>query len=408
MASDKELASDGVEEQNQGSLDQKSLLAICVAIIAGLLVTLVFGAQAKSFQSFATVAAFGTVTASASLLVGGLVGFLFGIPRRLQLEQADSAKARARSDDEGDKNSRSLYGANTNLEQISDWLTKILVGVGLTQIGQIGTLFGNLGDTAAEAMPDFTATKPFFIATIIHFTVSGFLLGYLWTRLYLGRALTEAERTSSLKKKLDRYEQDARALRLAAQQLSVDVAGHPDPVDLSAAIKSASPAARSHIFYRAQDQRWRNWRDELNKPMMEYTIPIFQSLVESDNEQRYHANYGQLGFALKDQRKPDWKAAETNLSRAIAIRGAAQQDNSRYYELNRAICRIMLDQAFNQNKATPNEIQSAIMADLEIAIGDEWIKSWVGSEPAIAAWLKLNKLSLDLSREPPARSRARP
>ena len=67
MASDKELASDGTDEQNQGSLDQKALLAICVAIIAGLLVTLVFGAQAKSFQSFATVAAFGTVTASASL-----------------------------------------------------------------------------------------------------------------------------------------------------------------------------------------------------------------------------------------------------------------------------------------------------------------------------------------------------
>jgi len=29
------------------------------------------------------------------------------------------------------------YSGNTNLEQISDWLTKILVGVGLTQLREI-------------------------------------------------------------------------------------------------------------------------------------------------------------------------------------------------------------------------------------------------------------------------------
>ena len=53
---------------------------------------------------------------------------------------------------------------------------------------------------------------------------------------------------------------------------------------------------------------------------MERTIPIFRALITSDTEKRYHANFAQLGFALKDQRKPAWSEAEEALSRAIAIR----------------------------------------------------------------------------------------
>jgi len=390
-------APNGTDGQEHSS--RRALLVIGAIVVAGLLVTVVYALQASSFQSFASIAAFGMATAGASLLVGGLIGLLFGIPRTLQQQEPEPGK---RSEDEETRGS-ALYSPNTNLEQISDWLTKILVGVGLTQIGQINNVLGEIGDVAARGMGDFTGSKPFSIAMIIYFTLGGFLLGYLWTRLYLGRALTAAD-TYSLKKKLDRFEQDARALRAVADQLSGE-AKRPTQVELEAAIKAASPEARSHIFYRAQYQRWRNWQNDFTKPIMERTIPVFRALVASDVENEYHANYGELGYALKDQRQPDWEGAEQALSRAISIRGekaGAKEPAYYYYEINRAICRIMRDQAFHHEKPTAKEAQSAIAADIKAGIQDYWVRSWAKDYPAIAKWLKINKLDLGDPRLSPS------
>jgi hypothetical protein len=374
-------------EGQEGS-SRTALLAIGVVVAAGLLIIALYGFQAPSFRSFCSIAGFGVAAAGASLLVGGLAGLLFGIPRRLQ-QELNSAK---RPDDEGSSGS-ALYGANTNLEQISDWLTKILVGVGLTQISQINKALSEIGDVAAKGMGDFAGSKAFSIAIIVYFTLGGFLLGYLWTRLYLGRALTAAD-TYSLKKRLDRFEQDARALRAAAEQLSDDPAHRPTQEELQAAINAASPEARSHIFYRAQYQRWRNWRDEFTKPIMERTIAIFRALAASDRENEYHANYGELGYALKDQRKPDWKGAEEALSRAIAIRGETPAAKEAAYELNRAICRIMLDEFFHQEQPTSKQNRSAIETDIKAGIEDEWAWGWAKDHPVIVKWLRLNKVDI--------------
>jgi hypothetical protein len=392
----------GEQEQDEGRdgqddrfLDRRALIAICATGIVGFLIILIYGLQATSFQSFASIAGFGMAMAGASLLLGGLVGLLFGIPRSLQQEHAEPAKKNAKSEEEEreDTRSRALYGANTNLEQISDWLTKILVGVGLTQIGKIGEVLGDIGDVASEGMGGFVGSKPFSIAMTVYFTISGFLLGYLWTRLYLGRALTAAERTQSLKKRLDKFEQDARALRLAEQQLFGDDTKLPAQAELDAAMKTASSVALSHIFYRAADQRTRNWEDD--KPMMERTIPIFRFLAASDVRRQFHRNYGQLGYALKDQRKPDWVAAEQALSTAIRIRGESKDGAWLAYEYNRAICRIALDQAFGQDKPSPKEAKSGIVADIKMAIEDEWILTWAETEPIVTKWLKINKLTLN-------------
>ena len=43
---------------------------------------------------------------------------------------------------------------NTNLEQISDWLTKIIVGVGLVEIWAVIEWFDDIGTTAGPAIWD--------------------------------------------------------------------------------------------------------------------------------------------------------------------------------------------------------------------------------------------------------------
>ena len=106
------------------------------------------------------------------IATGALVGFLFAVPRVNPLVP-----------------SRSALVANTNIEQVSDWLTKILVGVGLINFRQIGGFIDGLAvdlsqSLATQAAP---ASKSFALSLIVYFFVVGLIQGYLLTRLFLSR-----------------------------------------------------------------------------------------------------------------------------------------------------------------------------------------------------------------------------
>jgi hypothetical protein len=120
----------------------------------------------------------GAIVFAAAFGVGALIGFLFGIPRRLQREGAEPVPG-------------ATLAVNTNLEQISDWLTKIIVGVGLVEIGEIA---GGL-DTIAEsvALGDQASANSFALGLIIYSLFDGFLLSYVWTRLELSSQLALAD-----------------------------------------------------------------------------------------------------------------------------------------------------------------------------------------------------------------------
>ena len=59
------------------------------------------------------------------------------------------------------------YRVNTNLEQISDWLTKILVGVGLVQLGAIIDSLGDLADFLGPALGNDVTGPPFAVALVV-------------------------------------------------------------------------------------------------------------------------------------------------------------------------------------------------------------------------------------------------
>jgi len=116
-----------------------------------------------------------------------LIGFLFGIPRVLQGEDNRQAKYAQR--------------VNTNLEQISDWLTKIIVGLGLVQLQTVPEHLAKAATWMAQSFAPSaasTATVPsdaisFAGAFIIFFSVLGFFSGYLSTRLFLALAFFRAD-----------------------------------------------------------------------------------------------------------------------------------------------------------------------------------------------------------------------
>jgi hypothetical protein len=177
-----------VQRPSQEATRQQNLRTTWLALfswLSGAIAAMVIHAWSGDNrpEMFHVVSASLTI-AAASSSVGMLLGFLFGIPRSLQ-DGAPNPSASAGAD-----NARSKLRVNTNLEQISDWLTKILVGVGLTQLREIGPRMWALAGSLAVAMGGNT---PVALGVVVNFSIWGFFVGYLLTRLFLATAFSLAD-----------------------------------------------------------------------------------------------------------------------------------------------------------------------------------------------------------------------
>ena len=377
--------------------DRSWMVTLTAVIVLGVLIIISF---AFATERPITTLGVGFLLAGACVLAGALLGFLFGIPRALQRNDTPTTP------EERAANARreSQYGVNTNLEQISDWLTKILVGVGLTQVGNLWDAAKTTAATFAPALGGGAGGTAVAIGILFYFPIAGFLFGYLWTRLFLAGALARADRSAAgfsaelaqIKLRVTAQEEqpqlDAAALSLVQQYLSQERNELLSPEKVKEAIAKASPSVKVQIFYQAQKVRRENWAEMQNKPVMERTIPVFEALTDDGKEVRFHKNYGQLGFALKDKRSPDYEKAIQALSKAIEYRGDWRQGWI-IYEFNRAVCRICLDPNFPK-KPSSAENRKRIVDDLRVAALATEIHSWFDMPP-VDAWMKLNKLTLD-------------
>lgn len=125
----------------------------------------------------------GSLAALAAFAAGGLVGVLFGVPHSAEKSTTSTG-------------SGSAWGLlpNTSLDQISDWLTKILVGVGLTQLYGIPS---KLQALASYLAPVFGGTSTdaaagFGLTVVISSSVLGFIAAWVWMRLLLSVDLAQA------------------------------------------------------------------------------------------------------------------------------------------------------------------------------------------------------------------------
>jgi hypothetical protein len=123
--------------------------------------------------------------ATACLIAGGALGFLFGIPKSVQ-GQAPAATGKVRP--------QPAYAqkVNTSLEEVSDWLTKLLLGIGLVQLQKVPGLLRSYSKVINADSGVLANSEGFGIAIIVFFSILGFLGFYLMTRLFLQRALGEA------------------------------------------------------------------------------------------------------------------------------------------------------------------------------------------------------------------------
>jgi hypothetical protein len=110
------------------------------------------------------------LTALAAFMVGALVGFLSGIPMAVSVEAPVPAGSNSNA-------APRLYRPNNTLQQVSDWLLKLLLGAGLAQLANLYLV----GESLAPLVGDATAA----MVICFLFAVVGFFFGYVVTAFYL-------------------------------------------------------------------------------------------------------------------------------------------------------------------------------------------------------------------------------
>jgi hypothetical protein len=172
------------------SIGDASRVIFLLWLVSGIgLVSLLLPAGARVSQDdwagALIVIGSGLFLAGASVLAGALVGFLFGVPRRQEAEAPLPQESKSSLES-------APYRPNTNLEQISDWLTKIMVGIGLTQIPTIVGFFQELGKNAGPAFGQTPSGEIIAISIVIHYLLVGFFQGFLLAYLWLPGAFFRA------------------------------------------------------------------------------------------------------------------------------------------------------------------------------------------------------------------------
>jgi CheY-like chemotaxis protein len=131
---------------------------------------------------------------------GMLLGFLFAIPRILPAGAIIAPARPHNANGNGKRETDTGPGAgsvlshpshspseiNSNLVEVSDWLTKIIVGVGLVELKHLPTAARGVADYIAPSLglaPSMAA--PVAGGIMLFYSVLGFLIGYLLTRIYL-------------------------------------------------------------------------------------------------------------------------------------------------------------------------------------------------------------------------------
>jgi tetratricopeptide (TPR) repeat protein len=277
---------------------------------------------------------------SLACLGSGLFGgFLFGIPKVLQDDGKNTA-------------TRSIYGqlVNNNLVEVSDWLCKIIVGVGLIELRDVPEGVDRLAAALARDLgPGFS--HAYAGGLIVYFVAIGFLSGYLLTRLFLATQFRLADLEALGAEK--QVEADLmRAIRIEqAISRGKHALDSKDPelikraVDPLVEVRGYSPGHRSASIvlgrlYRALNQ-WKEALDVLNSAL-DHT-PASRANDRADLLYQY-ACYEVLMAADPNQTKRDelLKDAFEKLRESVSIK----RDNAAMAKLDEDFSSVRADDRF--------------------------------------------------------------
>jgi hypothetical protein len=331
---------------------QQTLRKLMLFVIMGIMAVLFNAIRHEHWMQglVSRAVGFGILIAGSAFIVGVLFGFLFGFPGRYSTSRSSGSQAASQSSSDqsvaSGRQSRSfLY--NTNLEEISDWLTKVIPGASLVELNKLPPLIFKLSEYMAKAVEpqnglnstSIPYNAPVTTAILGYFSCCGLLYGYIYTKY---------EETETSQEPYD----DAPAVDAVDRWLHQPPGPNDNQarVDMMNAIKAASTATKVRIFLQAE-----NYRKASTEDVNERSLPIFQALVEADTQEVFHRNRSQYAFALmgrkKDPKNPDddWRRALDLLHDAIRIRDQSRDPGWQEYEEARDAC----ERHLNPNSKQP-------------------------------------------------------
>lgn len=154
----------------------KGLIILILGGIAAVIIALFFSYfKLKSGWLLASNIGLSLLISGAAFSLGGLTGFIFGVPSFSETE-------------------KKKLKYNDNLLEVSDWLTKIIIGVGLVELKQIPAFLYRISLKFNLGFED-PYNSILVIAILVHFSCVGFLALYFWTRTGITLILHETDET---------------------------------------------------------------------------------------------------------------------------------------------------------------------------------------------------------------------
>jgi CheY-like chemotaxis protein len=282
---------------------QSARRILIAALAVELVLPILFAAQAGSPPQFLTEAAVGLAAVGGAVATGGLFGFVFGIPRLLQ-----DARPPTRSDEAASRSGDrpAPYAGNTSLEQISDWLTKILVGVGLTQLANIPAGLESIGEFVGSGLGGLPDAGVFASLLVVFGLLDGFFVSYLWTRLYLPSLFAESDLRAVVASAEQRGEE--RALEAASNATLANTARREPGEPLRGMWVDDRPTKNTQEMQWIQSVLGVTWQTETTTEA---------ALAElADHPDRY-------AFVITDMARPDDPRAGYTLLDQMRARGIA-------------------------------------------------------------------------------------
>ena len=296
-----------------------------------------------------------------SMVTGGLLGLIFGVPKSNRRNTAPSSTIGA------DGTQATLpYGGNSNLEEISDWLTKMIVGIALINWQGIGAALGRLKDQLTESLD--TSFAGFMAMGLIGAYVGlGFTLGYVWSRIFLPRLLSNAERSD-----FDALSRDHRAL--VEFETMLDGRAQPDPRSVTTLYDNASPAGRQ----RAYDQVIHSLMQKIELGLnMDALVPIFRGLVQVPDFQSSVLRTAEYAVALLNSTngRTDAKLAEAKVYLDRWAHAVRRNPGLKGYPGHSLLsAHLALVKAIDGAKPTDPDVVDLLNAGRHDARVDAWIR----------------------------------
>ncbi|MBF4470348.1 MULTISPECIES: pYEATS domain-containing protein [Flavobacterium] len=206
------MASNEIKNQNETELEKEKktikeaetsiLLTLYMGLFLGLVPVIGFPVTIPEMGG--KILFIGIILGIASFLSFFFTGTLFGMPKRNNEKESD-------------------YSLNNSLVEISDWLTKIIVGLGLVNLKEIPGYLVSLGEyVKTSSKYDGQLLNIYSIGIVIYFGFLGLYIGYNYMRLVLSSKYKYAD-DNLIRKELEIANEKINEVKEEIQQKEIKI-----------------------------------------------------------------------------------------------------------------------------------------------------------------------------------------